>query len=44
MIIFTESDSSEGEEKTLETSKDASCFDLPGTASPPGDGKTNTVS
>lgn len=33
MIVFTASDSSEGEGKNLDTSKDAHWFDLPGTAS-----------
>lgn len=33
MIIFTASDSSAGEEKNLDPSKDANWFDLPSTAS-----------
>lgn len=33
MIVFTASDSSEGEGKNLDTSKDANWFDLPSTAS-----------
>jgi len=34
MIIFTASDSSEGEEKNLDPSEDMCWFDLPSTSSP----------